>query len=172
METAEDRKFSAASRRAIEIVMVMNSQPTLHDRKSMLCYGTLLLLNTKKYLRALQISPHIIAAMQRKFTFVHNEIEKPWVGSPLCVVEKSGIICDILMMEPGMVEFDEHTQANMDVVLEAVCAELPNGGDHESRKFIAEQLIQCARSGRTTLGELMYTARRAIVQLERKQRSA
>jgi hypothetical protein len=65
METAEDRKFSAASRRAIEIGMVMNSQPTLHDRKSMLCYGTLLLLNTKKYLRALQISPHIVAAMQR-----------------------------------------------------------------------------------------------------------
>jgi hypothetical protein len=40
-----------------------------------------------------------------------------------------------------MVEFSERTQANMDVVLEEVCAELPNGGDHESRKFIAEQLI-------------------------------
>lgn len=50
-----------------------------------------------------------------------------------------------------MVEFNERTQANMDVVLEDVGAELPNGGDHESRKFIAEQLIQCARSGRTTL---------------------
>jgi hypothetical protein len=71
-----------------------------------------------------------------------------------------------------MVEFDERTQANMDVVLEEVCAELPNGGDHESRRFIAEQLIQRARSGRATLGELMYTARRAIVQLERNQRSA
>jgi hypothetical protein len=71
------------------------------------------------------------------------------------------------MTEPGMVEFSERTQANMDVMLEEVCAELPNGGDHESRKFIAEQLIQCARSGRTTLGELMYAARRAIVQLER-----
>jgi hypothetical protein len=76
------------------------------------------------------------------------------------------------MTEPGMVEFSERTQANMDVVLEEVCAELPDGGDHESRKFIAEQLIQCARSGRTTLGELMYTARRAIVQLEKNQRSA
>jgi hypothetical protein len=75
-------------------------------------------------------------------------------------------------MEPGMVEFNERTQANMDVVLEEACAELPNGGDHESRKFIAEQLIQCARSGRTTLSELMYTARRAIVQLQRDQRSA
>jgi hypothetical protein len=44
--------------------------------------------------------------------------------------------------------------------------------DHESRNFIAEQLIQCARSGRTTLGELMYSARRAIIQLQRNQRSA
>src|SRR5436309_8694186 len=35
----------------------------------------------------------------------------------------------------------------MDIVLEEVCAELPNGGGHESRKFIAEQLIRCARSG-------------------------
>jgi len=35
----------------------------------------------------------------------------------------------------------------MDIVLEKVCAELPNGGGHESRKFIAEQLIRCARSG-------------------------
>lgn len=48
MEAAEGQKFSAASRRAIEIVMVMNSQPTLHDSKPMLCRGILLLLNTKK----------------------------------------------------------------------------------------------------------------------------
>jgi hypothetical protein len=59
MEAAEGQKFSAASRRAIEIVMVMNSQPTLHDSKPMLCRGILLLLNTKKYLRARQIAPHV-----------------------------------------------------------------------------------------------------------------
>jgi hypothetical protein len=110
--------------------------------------------------------------MQRMFTFVPSEIRKPYVGSPLCVLEKSGMVCSFQMMEAGMVEFDERTQASMDVVLEEVCAELPNGGDHESRKFIAEQLIQCARSGRTTLGEPMYTARRAIVQLQRNQRLA
>ena len=46
-----------------------------------------------------------------------------------------------------MVEFNEPTQATMDMVLEEVCAELPNGRGHESRKFIAEQLIRCARSG-------------------------
>ena len=64
--------------------------------------------------------------------------------------------------------FDDRTQANMDVVLDEVCAELPNGGDHESRKFIAEQLIQAARAGKTTLGELTYIGRRALVQLKKR----
>jgi hypothetical protein len=53
-----------------------------------------------------------------------------------------------------MSEFDERLQANMDVVLDEVCAGLPNGGDHESRKYIAEQLVQAARAGKTTLKEL------------------
>jgi hypothetical protein len=75
-------------------------------------------------------------------------------------------------MELGMSEFDEGVQANMDVVLEEICAELPNGGDHESRKFIADHLIQCVRSGKTTLGDLMYPARRALVQLKKPRRSA
>jgi hypothetical protein len=75
-------------------------------------------------------------------------------------------------MELGMSEFDEGVQANMDVVLEEICAELPNGGDHESRKFIADHLIQCVRSGKTTLGDLMYAARRALVQLKKPRRSA
>ena len=61
--------------------------------------------------------------------------------------------------------FDDRTQANMDVVLDEICAELPNGGDHDSRKFIAEQLIQAARGGKTTLGELTYVGRRALAQL-------
>lgn len=36
-------------------------------------------------------------------------------------------------------------------VLEQVRAELPHGGDHESRKYIAEQLIQPAEAGQSTL---------------------
>ncbi len=65
-----------------------------------------------------------------------------------------------------MNEFDERTQANMDVVLEEICSELPNGGDHDSRKFIAEQLMQAARGGKTTLGELTHVGRRALAQLQ------
>jgi hypothetical protein len=169
MEAVEDRKFSAASRRAIEIVMVMNSNTARQEINALLGYFAP--AHHGKYLSRNGIRrPRRCNAADVHFCTYRN-----WetIGrSPLCVLEKSGIICNILMTEPGMVEFSERTQANMDVVLEEVCAELPNGGDHESRKFIAEQLIQCARSGRTTLGELMYTARRAIVQLEKNQRSA
>ena len=61
-----------------------------------------------------------------------------------------------------MGDFDERVQANMDVVLEEVCAELPNGGDHDSRRYIAEQLTHAARGGKITLGELTYVGRRAL----------
>jgi hypothetical protein len=70
-----------------------------------------------------------------------------------------------------MSEFDERTQANLDVVIEKVCAKLPNGGDHESRKLVAEQLIQAARAGRSTLGELTSVGRRAVMQLLNKPKS-
>lgn len=59
-----------------------------------------------------------------------------------------------------MGEFPERVQTNMDVVLDQVCAELPNGGDHESRRYVAEQLIQAAREGKITLGELSSAGRR------------
>jgi hypothetical protein len=71
-----------------------------------------------------------------------------------------------------MSEFDERLQANMDVVLDEVCAGLPNGGDHESRKYIAEQLVQAARAGKTTLKELTYVGRRALVHLNNDPKSA
>jgi hypothetical protein len=70
-----------------------------------------------------------------------------------------------------MDEFDERVRANMDVVLDEVCAGLPNGGDHESRRYIAEQLIQAARAGKTTLGELTYVGRRALVHLNNTPKS-
>ena len=68
--------------------------------------------------------------------------------------------------------FDDRTLANMDVVLDEICRELANGGDHESRKFIAEHLMQAARGGKTTLGELTYFGRRALVQLHNTPKSA
>jgi hypothetical protein len=42
---------------------------------------------------------------------------------------------------------------------------LPHGGDHDSRRFIAERLIEAARSGHSTLGELGIVARRALAEI-------
>jgi hypothetical protein len=64
-----------------------------------------------------------------------------------------------------MDELDDRTRANMDVVLEEICREMAHGGDHESRRFIAERLIESARDGRTSLSELNSVARRALLEL-------
>ena len=64
-----------------------------------------------------------------------------------------------------MDEFEDRTRANMDVVLEEICQQMAHGGDHESRKFIAERLIEAARGGRTSLTELNSVARRALLEL-------
>jgi hypothetical protein len=66
-------------------------------------------------------------------------------------------------------DLDQRTQADIDVVLELVCRELPHGGRHEDRKYIAERLIECAGSGRTTLEDLRTVARRALLDLPHKK---
>jgi hypothetical protein len=63
-------------------------------------------------------------------------------------------------------EFDERTQANMNAVLNQLCRRLPNGGDHESRKFVAEQLMQAARSGVRSRSDLTEHGRRALALLQ------
>ena len=68
-----------------------------------------------------------------------------------------------------MDEFDDRTRANMDVVLEEICREMPHGGDHENRRFIAERLMQCAREGRSSLAELNNAARRALLELTNRK---
>lgn len=57
----------------------------------------------------------------------------------------------------------------MDVVLEETCRQLPHGGDHDSRKFIAERLIEAAQEGHSTLGELGIVARRALAEILAKR---
>jgi hypothetical protein len=67
-----------------------------------------------------------------------------------------------------MKKLDERTAANLDVVLDDVCRDLPNhGGDHESRKFIAMRLVRAARRGKKTLGALTAVAREAMHKLTR-----
>jgi hypothetical protein len=68
----------------------------------------------------------------------------------------------------SMKKFDDRTAANLDVVLDSVCRTLPNsGGDHESRKFVAEKMLRAAQRGKRTLGALEAVARRALQSLSR-----
>ena len=68
-----------------------------------------------------------------------------------------------------MAKLDERTAANMDVVLEQVCQGLPHGGDHESRKHIAQRLMQSAKKGNVTLEGLRAVASRALTDLSSRK---
>ena len=70
-----------------------------------------------------------------------------------------------------MTKINERTAANMDVVLEEVCSDLPHGGDHESSKYIAERLMQSAKAkkGNVTLEGLRTVANRALSELSNRK---
>lgn len=54
-----------------------------------------------------------------------------------------------------LTEFDQNTIANMTAALDYVCKRIPADRDStELRKQIANELIQCARSGKRTVIEL------------------
>jgi hypothetical protein len=61
----------------------------------------------------------------------------------------------------------DRMKSNMEVVLEETCRQLPRGGDHESRKAIAEQLLKAAEAGQTTPNELRAVALRAFASATR-----
>lgn len=61
-------------------------------------------------------------------------------------------------------EFDGRTRAKMDIALEQTSKDLPDDG-YESRKFVAERLILCAKSGKTALDDLVTAARLAAIEL-------
>jgi hypothetical protein len=59
---------------------------------------------------------------------------------------------------------DRRTQAKLDLVLEQVCRKLPHGGDHETRRYIAEHLIEAALSGKAVRTELYAVAQQALLK--------
>ena len=61
--------------------------------------------------------------------------------------------------------FDRRTMAAMEIALEKACACWPNGGQHNLRKRVAQSIIQCAKTGSTSLDALIEAGERAIVQL-------
>jgi hypothetical protein len=73
-----------------------------------------------------------------------------------------------LLKSDLMTRFDRRTTANLEVALERVCRELPCGGDHETRKRVAEKLLQAAESGHKDLGELEAVGQKALRAASRK----
>jgi hypothetical protein len=71
------------------------------------------------------------------------------------------------MIETNMIEeaFDPRTFANMNVALERVCEKAANGEAHSVRERIARQIIRCASTGKTTLGELTAAGQRARARI-------
>ena len=61
--------------------------------------------------------------------------------------------------------FNPRTLANMTVALDRVCEQFPIG-KQEVRKWVAESILQCANSGKTTLGALTEAGERALAQLQ------
>jgi hypothetical protein len=65
-------------------------------------------------------------------------------------------------------KLDRRTAANLEVALETACQKLPRGGDHETRKRVAEALLRVAKSGHTNLGELESAGRKALREANRR----
>ena len=65
-----------------------------------------------------------------------------------------------MLIEGG---FDSRTLANMNVALDRVCEKAANGEDHLVRKRVAKSIVKCARSGKTSLGELTAAGQRGLI---------
>lgn len=63
--------------------------------------------------------------------------------------------------------FDSRALANMNIALDRVCEKVIGGEKHSIRKRVAKQIVKCARSGRTTLGDLTTAGRRAFIEAVR-----
>jgi len=63
-------------------------------------------------------------------------------------------------------EFGERVTANMDAALEQACAlMLEILMSHAARKYVAEKIVECARTHTQTLGGLTEAGRRAVAEL-------
>jgi hypothetical protein len=80
-----------------------------------------------------------------------------------------------MRLENAVIEgsFDSRTLANMEVALYRVCEKTARGEQHEVRKRVAKAILQCARSGKISLGALTEAGERELARLpERRAKSA
>jgi uncharacterized protein YoaH (UPF0181 family) len=67
-------------------------------------------------------------------------------------------------------EFNWKTLAVIDLALERACRFLPIGlSEHETRKFVAEKIVESAKNGNQTLAGLTEAGRRAVHELIAKK---
>jgi hypothetical protein len=64
--------------------------------------------------------------------------------------------------------FDTRTLANMNVALDRVCEQDPHGEQHKVRKRVAQAIIRCARSGKSTIGALTDAGAQALTRFSKK----
>jgi hypothetical protein len=61
--------------------------------------------------------------------------------------------------------FDPRTLARMNVALDRVCGRAADGDSHSIRERVARQIIRCASSGKTSLGQLTAAGQRALISV-------
>jgi hypothetical protein len=71
----------------------------------------------------------------------------------------------------AMLEFEPNTLAFMTAALEQSC-KLLRDDSPESRKFIGDKLIECARSGRVTLPALIEVGKNAAAELNAPRKTS
>jgi hypothetical protein len=67
-------------------------------------------------------------------------------------------------------QFDRRTIAAMEVALEKACERRPGGGNHNLRKRVAQNIIQCAKNGNNSLDALTAAGERALAQLQQSRK--
>ena len=68
--------------------------------------------------------------------------------------------------------FNARTLACMNVALDRVCEHTPLGEQHEVRERVAQGIIRCAKSCRTTLGALIEAGERALARIPEKPKQS
>jgi hypothetical protein len=69
-----------------------------------------------------------------------------------------------------MKTLDHRTLAHLDMVLDDVCRSLPHGGDHATRKKVAQKLLSIARKGNVSIDALAPVARDALLDATKPER--
>jgi hypothetical protein len=60
--------------------------------------------------------------------------------------------------------FDSRTLTTMNIALNRVCTDAPDGENHVVRKRVATEIVRCAESGHTALDDLIAAGLRGLTR--------